>query len=148
MIDDGDGPTEGEDLPMQDRLCEEQEAQQVGYRRPPREHRIKKGEKRNPWGRLGKPKPNRDYLEELVEGIINGRKRKITRSQALDEMLFGEASRGSVAAAKYLDRRAEKRRAAMAQGSADEVPSAEENEMLEHHLEKEVAKRLKLRDGQ
>jgi hypothetical protein len=148
MIESSDRPTEDEGLPIQDGLREEQESQQVGYRRPPKERRIKKGEKRNPWGRRGKPQPKRDFLNDLVPVTINGRKQRVTRSRALDEMLFRQAIGGSVAAAKYLDRRAEKRRAAMAQGSDDEDLSFEENEIVERVLEMEVEKRLKLREGQ
>src|SRR6185437_9114850 len=80
---------------------------EVGYGRPPREHVIKKGEVRNPWGRPGKPKPEIDFLDECISITVNGRQKKITRARALDEALFREAVRGSVSAAKHLSQRAE-----------------------------------------
>ncbi|MGA3304001.1 MAG: DUF5681 domain-containing protein [Methylovirgula sp.] len=119
----------------------------VGYGRPPKEHAVKKGEVRNPWGRCGKPRPELDFLDEYVAVTINGSRRKVTRAQALDEALFREAMRGSVLAAKHLERRAEKRRVERAQGAEKEVLSAEENEILDRFIERETEQRLKDREG-
>lgn len=119
----------------------------VGYRRPPKQHAIKPGEVRNRWGRRGKPRPEVDFLDGYVLVSVNGRLQKMTRSQALDEALFQKAMKGSVAATKMLEQRAERRRAAETQGRHEEALSAEEDQILERFLEKETKRRLKKRGG-
>lgn len=131
------------------RSAEKPDPQQekVGYGRPPKQHAIKPGEVRNRWGRRGKPRPEVDFLDGYVLVSVNGRLQKMTRSQALDEALFQKAMKGSVAATKMLEQRAERRRAAKTQGGNEEALSAEEDQILERFLEKETKRRLKKRCG-
>jgi hypothetical protein len=123
------------------------EREEVGYRRPPKEHTIKKGEVRNPWGRPGKPKPEIDFLDERIPITINGQREKITRARALDEALFQRAMRGSVSAVKALEQRAERRRAAKTQGVDEEAFSADDEQIYECLIEREVEKRLRTKEG-
>ena len=57
---------------------------EVGYGRPPREHRIKEGETRNPWGRKGKPGSKTDFMDRRIEICLDGKLLNVTRAEALD----------------------------------------------------------------
>ena len=80
----------------------------VGYCRPPKEHRIKKGERKNPKGR-GKGTKNlkTDLLEELGEMMKvreGGRERRISKQRALIKTQVARALKGNDrAAAKIID---------------------------------------------
>lgn len=98
----------------------------VGYGRPPLKGRIKDGERRNPWGRKGRPKPPTDFMEERIEIRNNGRPERVTRDLAIDHFLFMEASRGNVSAAKFLDQRRQNRNARNADATDTDTLSREE----------------------
>lgn len=82
----------------------------VGYGNPPVDHRIQKGEVRNPHGRRGKPKPPVDFLDEMVTLTVSGRQRQLTRREAIDHFLFNKAARGDVRAIAMLETRESQRR--------------------------------------
>lgn len=74
----------------------------VGYCRPPQEHRFRKGQTSNPWGRKGKPKPKVDFLDEEVVVSIAGKSKRLKRWEILDRALFQHGTSGNVSAAKLL----------------------------------------------
>ena len=78
---------------------------------PPGHGRIRDGERRNPWGRRGKPKPSVDFLEEVIQLRVDGEPRAMTRDQALDHILFVMAAKdSSVQAVRLLQERGRQRR--------------------------------------
>lgn len=78
------------------------EPKKVGYKYPPKEHQFKKGNKGNPWGCKGKPRPPVAFLDEYMTATIDGRKTRVTRAYALCLALLKEAANGDVSAAKLL----------------------------------------------
>ncbi|WP_456685540.1 hypothetical protein [Bradyrhizobium sp. P5_C11_2] len=102
----------------------------VGYGRPPAEFRIREGERRNPWGRKGRPKPKQDFLDGTIRIRIDGKPVRVTRDEAIDHFLFEAASRRNVSAAKLLDRRRQDRLARTAGTSDDDDLSPEEEAAL------------------
>ena len=108
---------------------------QVGYGRPPQQHRIKSKEVRNPRGRRGKPRPEVDFLDQPFELKMEGRVEKITRWQALDWALFKVAIEGKVSAIKELERRYRERLASTASADDDRL-SPEEQRTFERCLER------------
>lgn len=73
---------------------------EVGYRRPPKSGRFKPGKTGNPKGR---PKGSRNFLtlleQELAQSIVvneNGKKKTITRMQAMVKRLVAGALQGDL----------------------------------------------------
>src|SRR5665811_1432702 len=73
-------------------------AYEIGYRRPPKSTRFKKGKSGNPTGR---PKGSSNFLtlleKELGQSIVvneNGRKKTITRLQAMVKRMVAGALQG------------------------------------------------------
>jgi hypothetical protein len=71
---------------------------QIGYRRPPLSGRFKKGTSGNPKGR---PRGSRNFLtllkQELAQSIVvneNGKKKTITRLQAMVKRIVADALQG------------------------------------------------------
>jgi hypothetical protein len=112
----------------------------AGYGRPPPKHRIRDSEVRNPWGRRGKPKPPRDFLDELIEIRVDGQPCKITRSEALDHFLFGRASKGDVRAIRLLEERARLRRQGASGSSGDDALSSEDLAAFERYVRREAGR--------
>lgn len=122
------------DTPSEDR---------VGYRNPPKEHRFQDGHKGNPWGCKGKPKPERDFLEERQRVRIEGRWRRLTRDQLIDHALYkAVVSEGNVSAAKELKLRRQERMARKAEAVDTDVLMPED----ELALLRAVERRLRQRD--
>ena len=103
----------------------------VGYGRPPRRTRFKRGQSGNPKGRPGGAKNLSTLLTEaLNEPVIvaeNGGRRKISKRQAIITQLVNKAAKGDWRAAKLLldiqqdiERRTEPETAETSFGSADE----------------------------
>lgn len=116
-------------------------SQEVGYGRPPAQHQIQDGEKRNPWGSRGKPKPPVDFLDETVTVQVNGKARQVPRREALDYFLFSKASKGDVRAIQLLETRARQRQSSETEA---ELP-AEDQPGFEAFLRR-AASRLAGRD--
>lgn len=106
----------------------------------PSRGRIRPGERRNPWGRSGRPKPPApDFLDELIEIRIEGRPQRVTRETALNHFMFMEASKGTVSAALFLSRSAARRRAEAAASPEAEL-SPEEQEAFERFIRRQAAR--------
>jgi hypothetical protein len=103
----------------------------VGYGRPPRHTRFKKGRSGNPRGRSpGSRNLSTLLCEALNEPVIvaeNGGRRKISKRQAIIKQLVNQSAKGDWRAAKLLldilqdiERRTEPETAESSFGSADE----------------------------
>jgi Family of unknown function (DUF5681) len=78
----------------------------VGYGKPPRHSRFKKGQSGNPRGRPSESKNLSTLLSEaLDEPVIvaeNGKRRKISKRQAVITQLVNQSAKGDWRAAKIL----------------------------------------------
>lgn len=76
------------------------ESYEIGYRRPPKNGQFKKGQSGNPKGR---PKGSKNFItlleQELDQKITvneNGRKKEITRMQAMVKRLVADSLQGNL----------------------------------------------------
>lgn len=125
-----------------DAKASDEQSPDVGFGRPPVHSRIKAGETRNPWGRGGKPKPQKDFLEDLIELRIEGKLTKVTRDQALDHFLFMQAAQGKVAAIRQLEARRLQRLAA-AQAGVEQTLTADDEAALQRYLKRQETEAAK-----
>ena len=116
-------------------------SQEVGYGRPPAQHQIQDGEKRNPWGRAGKPKPPVDFLDEMVSIKVKNKDCQISRREALEHFLFNKAFKGDLRAIQLLEARARQRQS----GEAEAELPADDKAAFEAFVRRE-ADRLKGKD--
>ena len=112
----------------------------VGYGRPPSRTRIQEGQRRNPWGRKGRPKPQKDFLDGKIEIRIDGKVVKVTRYEAIDHFLFEAASKRNVSAAKLLEQRRQGRFAQSSQATDADTVSPEEELALLRAVERRLRK--------
>ena len=86
--------------------ADEKRDDEVGYRKPPRRTRFRKGQSGNPRGRPSGAKSLSTMLrEELNQRVIvveNGRRRKITKRQAIITQLVNRAAKGDWRGAKLI----------------------------------------------
>ena len=76
---------------------------EVGYRKPPKDTRFKKGESRNPFGRpRGSHNVLTDMRDELSGYITTQDGTKISKGRALVKALYAQALKGNVRAATLL----------------------------------------------
>ena len=123
---------------------------EVGYKRPPRHSRFRKGRSGNPRGR---PKGARNFGTELQEALGQtvlvreaGAERRVTRRGAVVLSLLAKALKGDVRAAALLIA-AEQRADAAKQGAPDdEALSAEEAEVMAG-FEARLRQRLRREQG-
>ncbi|MGA0594579.1 hypothetical protein [Enterovirga sp. CN4-39] len=103
----------------------------VGFCRPPKEHRFKPGHPGNPWGCKGKPKADKEFLDERQRVLIDGKWRWLTRDQLIDIALYKAVVKdGNVSAAKLLDARKEARLAKLSVDQGEEELSPDEEAAL------------------
>ena len=85
---------------------DEKRDDEVGYRKPPRRTRFRKGQSGNPRGRPSGAKNLSTMLSEaLNEPVIvaeNGRRRRITKRKAIIMQLVNQAAKGDWRRAKLL----------------------------------------------
>jgi len=104
---------------------------EVGYGKPPRHTRFKKGQSGNPRGRCAGSKNLSGLLSEALNELVvvaeNGGRRKISKRQAIIKQLVNRSAKGDWRAAKILldilqdlERRAEPESVEDAFGAADE----------------------------
>lgn len=98
MPDDTAIPAEWRPTPDRATESRPEDSYQVGYGKPPKHTRFKKGQSGNPWGR---PKRFRNLatifeaaLKEKVGVTENGRRRKITKREAIAKWLINRAAQG------------------------------------------------------
>jgi hypothetical protein len=118
-------------------------ARKVGYQSPPEDHKFKPGNKRNPWGRNGKPKPAIAFLDVNVEVTIDGKKTRRTRREVTKFALFKVVAGGgspAVSAAKLLFE-LDKSNAKGTSVEADNEPLPEQDSAA---LERYVARQLQI----
>jgi Family of unknown function (DUF5681) len=79
---------------------------EVGYGKPPRDTRFKKGQSGNPRGRPSGAKNLSTLLSEALNELVivaeNGRRRKITKRQAIITQLVNRAAKGDSRDTKLL----------------------------------------------
>jgi hypothetical protein len=79
---------------------------EVGYRRPPRHTRFKRGQSGNARGRAPGAKNLATLLAEALNELViiaeNGGRRKITKRQAITKQIVNQAAKGDWRAVKLL----------------------------------------------
>jgi Family of unknown function (DUF5681) len=85
------------------------EPPKVGYRHPPKHAQFKKGQSGNPKGRPKQVQAHmpvgriiRHSLSEEVQGLVNGKTRKMTKLAAIIEVQSAKALKGDTRAAKLV----------------------------------------------
>jgi len=113
----------------------------VGYKSPPKKHQFKNGNKGNPWGCKGMPRPPTPFLDGHVTLTIDGRKVRVTRAEAIDHALFKEAMSGNVSAAKRLEERRNRESARNATSVTEEAISDQDAAALNRFIERQLKER-------
>jgi hypothetical protein len=79
---------------------------QVGYKKPPPQHRFTKGRSGNPLGRPKKPKTINTLLDKVLKETVvvneNGRRRSIPKLEALVKQVVNKAAAGDFRLIKLL----------------------------------------------
>jgi len=79
---------------------------EVGYRKPPRSTRFKKGQSGNPRGRPSGSKNLSTLLTEALNELVivteNGRRRKVSKREAIIKQLVNQSANGDWRAVKLL----------------------------------------------
>jgi hypothetical protein len=102
---------------------------EIGYGRPPKSGRFRKGTSGNPSGRPKKPSDgNAEWQKELNSKLIineNGKRKVITKSVGIKRQLANKAVSGSIQAARLVlnwERKAEEKKAAEPQRDSPNYP--------------------------
>jgi hypothetical protein len=79
---------------------------QVGYKKPPPQHRFAKGRSGNPNGRPKKPRNIITFLDKALKETVvvneNGRRKTITKFEAFVKQLVNKATGGDARSGKLL----------------------------------------------
>jgi hypothetical protein len=90
------------------KTADEDRTYEVGYRKPPKEHTFKKGDRANPAGRPRKHESNGQIVQELLSKTLNvqvdGKTVAITARAALFRAQLARAVKGDRYAAEFLFR--------------------------------------------
>lgn len=120
------------------------DAYDVGYRKPPKATRFKKGHSGNPQGR---PKGRRNLMTELRRAldetltvVINGRRRTMTKREAICQQLANRSAAGDLAALRLLI-------PLMSQVDAPTGDSSSVDPGVDHALAEMLFKRLATLEG-
>jgi hypothetical protein len=85
---------------------EQEGSYQVGYKKPPPQHRFPKGRSGNPNGRPKKPKTLNTFLDQALKETVvvneNGRRKTITKLEAFAKQLVNKATAGDARSGKLL----------------------------------------------
>jgi len=127
---------------MSDDAEDDKPKRKTGYKSPPEEHQFKKGNKGNPWGCKGKPRPTRAFLDEQVTLKIDGRKVRMTRAEAIEHALFKEAMNGNVSAAKRLEERRDREAASKATDTGENAIPDQDAAALERFIQRQLKERV------
>jgi hypothetical protein len=124
----------------------------VGYGRPPKHTRWKKGHSGNPSGR---PKSAADFtsdvlaeLKEVIQVNEGGKVKRITKRRALIKALTTGGIKGDTRASNILIALCARVLEADTTNGASPSPSAHDREIVEAYLEREIAARIaQMKDG-
>jgi len=120
--------------------------EKVGYRKPPRRTRFKKGQSGNPSGRPRRTdRPFADLMAELdqvVEVTEGGRRRRFTKLRLLYKSLTNSAIKGDTRAANILIALSARAIEAGKFDANEAMPSDRDLKIVEDFLEREVKARL------
>jgi hypothetical protein len=85
---------------------EQEGSYQVGYKKPPPQHRFAKGRSGNPNGRPKKPRTIHTFLEKALKETVvaseNGCRKVITKFEAFVKQLVNKATGGDARSGKLL----------------------------------------------
>jgi hypothetical protein len=118
------------------------DGEQVGYKRPPKASQFKPGQTGNPKGR---PKRVHNFktdlraeLSELVTVRENGQERKITKLRALVKALVSAAIKGDMRAANAIVSFSTKSLAAAEESAPATEPTVEDKEIIDAFVQREL----------
>ncbi|MCW1883108.1 DUF5681 domain-containing protein [Luteolibacter flavescens] len=83
---------------MKSTFPDDDDDNEVGYRKPPKGSRFKKGQSGNPLGRPKKKRTNAELLNDLLEEKIKVGDKIMTKRQALYLSLVNDAIKGKASA--------------------------------------------------
>ena len=104
MTDNTAMPDEGDANPDQAPESPRADTYEVGYGKPPKHTRFKKGQSGNPGGRCAKTLPAllAAALDETVYVTTNGRRRKLTKREAIITQMVDKSASADLRATKML----------------------------------------------
>lgn len=113
---------------------------EVGYKKPPEATRFKPGESGNPKGRPKGAKNFATAIEEELKARItineNGKRRKISKREAIAKQLVNKAASGDSKAIPLLfnETRQREKQAELVDNPLENDLAAEDKALLEHYL--------------
>jgi hypothetical protein len=120
--------------------------EEIGYRKPPKRTRWKKGQSGNPSGRpKGADKPFADLIAELdqvVEVTEGRRRRRITKLRLLYKSLLNSAIQGDTRAANILITLSARVIEAGKLGASEVMPTDQDLKIVENFIEREIKARM------
>lgn len=107
---------------------------EVGYGKPPKHTRFKKGQSGNPKGRekgaCGVKSDLQDELTEMLTITENGKTTKLTKQRLLIKQLFAQGSKGDIRAAIKILEMAAALQGSKEENTAQQSPLSEEDEAI------------------
>jgi hypothetical protein len=119
--------------------------EEIGYRKPPKRTRFRKGTSGNPSGRPRRAdKPYADLMAELDQVVVvteRGRRHRFTKLRLLYKSLLNNAIRGDTRAASILITLSARTIEAGKLDASEVMPSDQDLKIVEEFLEREVKAR-------